>query len=98
MLDLDAADVDAISDEELTRLALAADPDATVADDAVPIWDVIGGAIPSLLPGWYMPARLPGTSSAVSRTKRIIILALVVGFLTVDALGLCNTYGVLTLG
>ena len=40
-----------ITDEELTDLALAADPDAGIDADAVP-WTV-GGDGP--LPDWYMP-------------------------------------------
>jgi hypothetical protein len=95
---MDDVDVRVISDDELTCLALAADPDTNVAADAVPFWEVVGEGSPSLLPGWYMPARLSAGFSEVSRTKRIIVLALVLGFLTVDALGLCNTYGALTLG
>ncbi len=32
------------SDDELAELALAADPDAGVADDAVPLHEYLGGA------------------------------------------------------
>ena len=45
-----------ISDEELEAEALAADPDAPVADDAVPWATAVGGADDDLLPDWYMPA------------------------------------------
>ena len=44
-----------VTDEELTAEALAADPDAPLADDAMPFecGDDAGG---SNLPDWYMPA------------------------------------------
>ena len=42
-----------ISDEELTALALAADPTELLDDDAVPF---DGGSAEGLLPDWYMPA------------------------------------------
>jgi hypothetical protein len=90
----------AFSDEELTELALAADPDAPLAGDAVPI-DVHlaqcgtelrapGGALPL----WYMP---PVVRSGGRRWKAPVVLAVVAAFLLIDALGLCNTYGILSL-
>ncbi len=51
---------DLFTDKELTDLALAADPDAGVAADAVPIDEVLtsedAGNADDLLPSWYMPA------------------------------------------
>jgi hypothetical protein len=87
-----ADDVRALTDEELTALALAADPDAPLSDDAVP-FDLYLSQFPSPLPGslpaWYMPA-------ARARSHpwwRPIVLVLILGFLVVDAFGLCATYG-----
>jgi hypothetical protein len=87
-----ADDVRALTDEELTALALAADPDAPLSDDAVP-FDLYLSQFPSPLPGslpaWYMPA-------ARARSHpwwRLIVLVLILGFLVVDAFGLCATYG-----
>lgn len=81
-----------ISDEELTELALAADLDAPLPADAVPI-DVY---LPQLgpLPLWYMP---PVARSGSGKWTRPIVFAVVGAFLLIDALGLCNTYGVLSL-
>ena len=53
-LELTAVDVP-FSDEELTALALAAQPITTLADDAVP-WGGGESRPPSLLPSWYMPS------------------------------------------
>ncbi|HEY1734642.1 MAG TPA: hypothetical protein VGG23_09355 [Acidimicrobiales bacterium] len=82
----------ALTDDELTALALAADPDAPLSDDAVPV-DLYLSQFPSPLPGslpaWYMPA-------ARARSHpwwRPIVLVLILGFLVVDAFGLCATYG-----
>jgi hypothetical protein len=80
------------SDEELTALALAAEPIATLAQDAVP-WG--GGDIrtPSLLPNWYMPSP---SYQLRGRWTRAIVITLIVGFLVIDAFGLCITSGFLT--
>jgi hypothetical protein len=86
-------DAEPISDDELAALALAADPDTVVADDAVSLWDLAdhdGG----LLPDWYMPA-VGGGPRNHSRWRRRIALVIVCAFLVVDASGLCSTYGYL---
>ena len=44
-----------ITEAELTDLALAADPDAPLAEDAVPLSVYLEDA-PGLLPAWYMPS------------------------------------------
>jgi hypothetical protein len=76
------------SDDELTALALSSDPDQPLDPDAAPLrWT--GRPDASMLPGWYMPpalARLGGWRSRV-------VLALVLGFLLIEAAGLCFTYG-----
>jgi hypothetical protein len=85
---------DPITDEELTALALAADPNAPLADDAVPLSSYLAqipGLLPAgLLPGWYMA---PATASSGSRWRTPIIVAIVVAFLMIEAWGLCSTYG-----
>lgn len=81
-----------ISEEELAELALAADPDAPLPADAVPIDVHVLQLGP--LPLWYMP---PVARSGSGKWRRPIVLAVVGAFLLIDALGLCNTYGVLSL-
>lgn len=76
-----------ITDAELTALAMAADPDAPLDDDAVPF----GGTSESpLLPAWYMPA-----PQAKGRGPRRVfaVTAIVVALLVVNGVGLCVTYG-----
>jgi len=83
----------ALSDEELTALALAADPDAPLSDDAVPI-GIHLAQLGCSLPLWYMP---PAMSRGGRRWKAPVVLAVVSAFLLIDAMGLCNTYGILSL-
>lgn len=85
--------VEQISDEELTALALAADPRAPLNPDAV-AWD---GAIlhqPGLLPDWYMPTP---AGARVGRWPRSVVIGLTVGFLMINAAGLCVTSGFISL-
>jgi len=80
------------SDEELTELALAADPHAPLDADAV-AWD---GAVlhqPGLLPDWYMPTP---ASARRGRLPRAVVIGLVVGFLVINGFGLCITSGFIT--
>ncbi len=82
-----------LTDEELTSLALAADPTAPLSADAVPLsWHL--ARVPIALPGWYMA---PATASVGPRWRRPVVLTVVGAFLLIDAFGLCNTYGVLSL-
>jgi hypothetical protein len=90
--DLGSAAELGISEETLTELALAADPDAPLPADAVPIGVHLSQFGP--LPLWYMP---PVAGSGTGRWRRPIVLVVVGAFLLIDALGLCNTYGVLSL-
>ncbi len=78
-----------ITDEELTELALAADPDAPLDPDAVP-FDTHMADYPELLPSWYMP--MPGGFSR-SRRKAAVVVLIIVSLLVVNAVGLCITYG-----
>lgn len=81
------------TDEELAELALAADPDEPLPDDAVPIGTYLF-QVPAPLPLWYMP---PVVRSGGRRWRTPVVLAVVSAFLLIDALGLCNTYGILSL-
>jgi hypothetical protein len=82
-----------ITDQELTELALAADPEKPLAQDAVPIGTYLS-QIPSPLPLWYMP---PVVRSGGRRWKTPVVLAVVSAFVLIDAMGLCNTFGILSL-
>ena len=99
-----------MSDADLTALALAADPDAAVADDAVCLWDLAApgddgpdgdgprGGAP--LPEWYMPApmgvrRFSGWRRRLVRATVFLVIA---AFIAINAYGLCNTYGQLSFG
>ena len=84
-----------MSDDELTELALAADPDEPLGEDAVSMFDYLSdeaGEEPTgeLLPTWYMP-------SSTRRTRRGwrtgIILVVILAFVVIEAAGLCSTYG-----
>lgn len=81
-----------ISDDELAREALAADPDAMVPDDAVSLWDLERPDTDPLLPGWYMPAPSGGPRRH-SRAQRRVVYLLVTAFALINAAGLCSTYG-----
>jgi len=86
-----------IDDEELTRLALAADPDAEVAADAVPLSELLPGAgadsgAGALLPGWYMPPATAG-GSLLRGWRRRVVLLVIASFVLINAYGLCSTYG-----
>jgi len=91
----------AFTDDELIELALAADPDPSVADDAVPLSEFLGLMEPSegadLLPGWYMPAPM-GTGRMLQGWRRRIVLLIVVSFVLINAVGLCSTYGYVGFG
>ena len=85
---LDATDFE-ISDEELTALALAADPDAPVPDDAVPFGDNDPTKF-ALRPAWYMPA--PGIRR--SRGRAAVMLAFAASLVVINIGGFCVTYGI----
>jgi hypothetical protein len=92
-MDLESADPDdRLTDAELTQLALAADPKAPIARDAVPI-GIHLAQLGAALPTWYMP---PAVGRGGRRWKAPFVIAVVSAFLLIDLLGLCNTYGVLS--
>ena len=75
-----------ISDDELTALALAADPDAPLADDAEP-W-VTGDGPAACCRRGTCRRRRP------RRRRHRAVVALIVGaLLVVNGAGLCVTYG-----
>ena len=80
-----------ISDEELTALALAADPDLSLVD-ARPISDVIGPAGVSTLPEWYMPAAMRGIPR-LRGWRRGLVFTFIAVLVVIEAFGLCSTYG-----
>jgi hypothetical protein len=86
-----------IGDEELAALALAADPEPVVADDARPLSEVLGADAPTLLPEWYMPAPMGGQRVLGGWRRRVIFLV-IVSFLVITGFGLCNTYDQLHIG
>ena len=90
-----------ITDEELTELALAADSDAGVAADAVPIGELLGsgawGGEGELLPGWYMPPPM-GASGLLQGWRRRMVMLIVASFVLINAVGLCSTYGYVGFG
>ena len=77
------------TDDELTELALAADPDTVVADDAVPFTSPDDPG-PGLLPEWYMP-----TPSGRRSTSRTVVLAgVAIALFVINVGGVCVTYGI----
>jgi len=86
-----------MTDDELCAVALAADPDEPVAADAVCLWEVTGHG-PQPLPEWYMPAPMGGTLRGWRRlVARINVAVIIAALVTINAYGLCNTYGQLHL-
>ncbi|HEV3187521.1 MAG TPA: hypothetical protein VGZ04_05660 [Acidimicrobiales bacterium] len=80
-------------DEELSSLAMVADYDAPIDENAVPwIWGF--GFERNLLPDWYMPR--PSAGGRGKGTK-IVVGTLVGGLLLIGAFGLCITSGFLSL-
>ncbi|MDQ4070375.1 MAG: hypothetical protein M3203_13040 [Actinomycetota bacterium] len=83
------------TDAELADLALAADPDAGVAADAVPIDDFLtsehAGNADDRLPSWYMP---PIARRSLYGWRRRVVLLIVVSFVATAAYGVCATYGI----
>ena len=84
---------DDLSDAELAEMALAADPDALPDPDAVPYRP--DGTFPELLPSWYMPT--PASGARAPCGARSIVAIVILAFLVINALGLCITYGYLTI-
>jgi len=82
-----------ISTDELSALALAADPDTEVPADAIPL-DLHDGEEDGLLPAWYFPVP---AGRQVRGWRRPAVLLVAGSFLLVSACGLCCTYGALVM-
>ena len=88
-----------MTDDELAVLALEADPDVALGDDAVSVWDLLVPEAGPALPGWYMPAPI-GTPHFQGWRRHLVrfnVGLIVAAFLAINAAGLCNTYGQLHL-
>ncbi len=81
-------DLEPFTDDELAELALAADPDAPLPDDAVP-FRAIDPDGTALLPSWYMPA----PTGRPGRGRRIVFAGLVCSLLVANVVGFCVTNG-----
>lgn len=78
-----------LDDDELTALALAADPDQPIDPDAVPF--AFGDdASSGLLPAWYMPSP---ASAGRGPWRRRVLGAMVLILVVINGAGLCVTYG-----
>ena len=75
--------------DELTELALAADPHEHLEPDAVPLAGTNDDF--ALLPRWYMPA--PIATRARTLWCTAVAIFLIGAFVTITALGFCITYG-----
>jgi hypothetical protein len=82
------------TDAELTALALSSDPDLPLDKDAVPLTSYAEQSA-AALPEWYMP---PVRARRGKRWRTSVVLAIVVAFLVIEAVGLCSTYGQLVIG
>lgn len=96
-MDPDTDEFQEIDLDELTALALAADPDIVLPDDAVPFRGGLDEGGGGLLPDWYMPAP---TGAVYGRRgwRRVVAVSAVVAFVVLNAAGLCSIYGWITVG
>ena len=81
-----------LTDDELAAIALAADPDIGLDDDAVPLQEVAQSGTDGLLPEWYMPSPARGVRR-LRGWRRWVTLLIIVSFIAIEAYGLCSTYG-----
>jgi len=83
-----------LDEDELCALAMAADPVAVPAADAVPL-DVYLGQDEGLLPAWYMPTPMARFRPS---WRLPVVLAIVGTFVVIEAAGLCSTFGQIVVG
>jgi hypothetical protein len=90
-----------ISSVPSPELALAADPDAGIAADAMPLHELVGPGTGSpgsdLLPRWYMPPPM-GRSRLLQGWRRRTVFVIIAALILITAYGLCSTYGVVGFG
>lgn len=84
----------AFTDAELTSLALSADPGAPLSEDAVPLAVHLAQFAGAALPQWYMA---PAMARSGRRWRTPVVVTIIAAFVLIEALGLCNTFGQLTL-
>jgi hypothetical protein len=87
--DPDALTNEELTDEELTALALAADPAAPLDAKAIPLTNLDARSL-GLLPSWYMPAIALGRAQGY---WKVVVLVLVATLIGIEVAGLCSTYG-----
>lgn len=85
-----AQSVTAWTDEELSALALAADPDPVLEPDAVPF--SMGDPTDGPLPSWYMPRP---AARGVKAWHAPVVVTIIVALTVISGLGFCITYGTL---
>lgn len=89
----DPARASLVSDEELTALALSADPHPPI-DLSVAPWHPTADGLVGLLPEWYMPTPYGARRGGATKFAIGVVVA---GFVLINALGLCITYGYISL-
>jgi hypothetical protein len=82
----------AISDDELTALALGADPHPVI-DPRIAPWRPTSAEGAGPLPEWYMPRAVASTRRP---SVRLAVGVIIASFVVINALGLCVTYGFVT--
>jgi len=87
--DLGPDELEPLTDEELTALALAAPSGGLPAADAIPLASYLDEA-PGLLPLWYMPSPM---TRVRPRWRTPVVVAIVAAFVAIEAFGLCSTFG-----
>jgi hypothetical protein len=88
MSDVTTVPAETLTDDELTALALAADPDAPLTADAQPWQPERDQALPLS----YLPQ--PSVRSRpASRVRTVTAMVIIAAFLAITALGFCATYG-----
>lgn len=91
-----APDWEPLSDDELTAMALAADPDTPVAPGAVPFRSTLPAGVPTGFPTGLPESYLPAASRATrpgGPVRTVVVAVIVAAFLIITAAGFCVTYG-----
>jgi len=80
------------NDDELAALAMSADSSVPIDENAAP-WTGAWQSSTNVLPEWYMPRAV-----AVGRGRgtKVVIIAIIAGFVIINAFGLCITSGFLS--